>query len=118
MIVVNGVVSHSVGIKGTCSPSSHFLMCRPNSSSCGLSFRFAGGVRVGPRMRWNYAHSLCMDPAATLDDLREAVTTLEDAERIARRLFGSAHPLTQRIGGDLRISRGMLRDRETPSANA
>ena len=24
-------------------------MCRPNSSSCGLSFRFAGGVRVGPR---------------------------------------------------------------------
>ena len=24
-------------------------MCRPNSSSCGLSFRFAGVVRVGPR---------------------------------------------------------------------
>ena len=47
MIVVNFVVSHSVGIKGTCSPSSHFFMCRPNSSSCGLSFRFAaGGVRV------------------------------------------------------------------------
>ena len=45
-----GVVSYSVGIKGTCSPSSHFLMCFPNSSSCGLSFRFeAGGVRVGPR---------------------------------------------------------------------
>ena len=41
MIVVNGVVSHSVGIKGTCSPSSHFFMCLPNSSSCGLSFRFA-----------------------------------------------------------------------------
>ena len=51
MIVVNFVVSHSVGIKGTCSPSSHFFMCRPNSSSCGLSFRVAaGGVRVGPRV--------------------------------------------------------------------
>ena len=62
--------------------------------------------------------ALYKDANATLDDLREAVTTLEDAERIARRLFGSAHPLTQRIGGDLRISRGMLRDHETPSANA
>ena len=70
------------------------------------------------KMRGVYAMALYKDANATLDDLREAVTTLEDAERIARRLFGSAHPLTQRIGGDLRISRGMLRDRETPSANA
>ena len=31
---------------------------------------------------------------ATLDGLREAVATLEDAERIARRVFGGAHPLT------------------------
>ena len=30
---------------------------------------------------------------ATLDDLREAVTTLEDTERIARRVLGSAHPI-------------------------
>ena len=50
MIVVNLFVSHSVGMSGTCSPSSHFFMCRPNSSSCGFSFRFeAGGVRDGPR---------------------------------------------------------------------
>ena len=35
MIVVKVVVSHSVGMSGTCSPSSHFFMCRPNSSSCG-----------------------------------------------------------------------------------
>ena len=34
---------------------------------------------------------------ATLDDLREAVTTLEDTERIARRVFGGAHPLTTNI---------------------
>ena len=89
-------------------------MCRPNSSSCGLSFRFAGGVRVGPRMRWNYAHSLCMDPAATLDDLREAVTTLEDAERIARRVLGGAHPLTAEIEDQLRYAQAALRAHETP----
>ena len=34
---------------------------------------------------------------ATLDDYREAVTTLEDAERIARRVLGNAHPLTTGI---------------------
>ena len=32
---------------------------------------------------------------ATLDDLREAVTTLEDTERIARRVLGGAHPVTE-----------------------
>ena len=32
--------------------------------------------------------ALYQDPRATLDDLREAVTTLEDTERIARRVFG------------------------------
>ena len=36
--------------------------------------------------RWNYAMALYQDEGATLDDLREAVTTLEDAGRIARRV--------------------------------
>jgi len=31
--------------------------------------------------------------ATTLDDLREGVTTLEETERTARRVFGGAHPL-------------------------
>ena len=35
------------------------------------------------------------DPGATLDDLRDAVTTLEDTARIARRVFGGAHPTTK-----------------------
>ena len=46
-------------------------------------------------MRWVYAQALYHDDSATLDDLREAVTTLEDAEPIARRVLGGAHP-TQR----------------------
>ena len=56
------------------------------------------------------------DAGATLDDLREAVTTLEEAERIARRVLGSAHPLAQDIDGGLRNARAALRARETPPA--
>ena len=59
-------------------------------------------------MRTNCARALYEDPAATLDDLREAVTTLEEAGRTARRVFGSAHPLTTGIGEDLQIARAWL----------
>ena len=54
------------------------------------------------------------DPGATLDDLNEAVTTLEDAGRIARRVFGSAHPLAKGLGRALQIGRAALGTRETP----
>ena len=64
------------------------------------------------RMRKSYALALYKDPAATLDDLREAVTTLEDTERIARRVLGGAHPLTSAIVGDLRNARAVLRAHE------
>ena len=69
-------------------------------------------------MRSIYATALYDDPAATLDNRREAVTTLEDAGRIARRVFGGAHPLTEGIGEDLERSRAALRARETPPGNA
>ena len=61
-----------------------------------------------------YAQSLYVDPDATLDDLREAVTTLEETERTARRVFGGAHPLTEQLQVDLRAARAELRARETP----
>jgi hypothetical protein len=48
---------------------------------------------------------------ATLDDVREAVTTLEDVERIARRVLGGEHPLTVAIEDSLRTSREVLRVR-------
>ena len=66
-------------------------------------------------MRWNYAAALCKDPAATLDDLREAVTTLEEAERAKRRVLGGDHPVTTKIERDLRNARAKLRAREAPS---
>jgi hypothetical protein len=42
------------------------------------------------------------------------VTTLEDVERIARRVFGSAHPITMIAERELRYWRAALRARETP----
>ena len=61
-------------------------------------------------MRKNYARALYLDAGATLDNLREAVTTLEETERTARRVFGGAHPTTVGIGGALQDARAALRD--------
>ena len=63
-------------------------------------------------MRQSYAAALCNDPGGTLDDLREAVTTLEELERIARRVLGGAHPLTDVLEYSLRESQAALRSRE------
>ena len=66
------------------------------------------------RIRTNYARSLYDDPAATLDDLREAVNTLEQVARTARRVFGGAHPLAAAIKEEFRFARPALSARETP----
>ena len=58
--------------------------------------------------RWIYARALYEDPARTLDELHEAVTTLEDAERIARRVLGTAHPVTSGIERELQKCRAAL----------
>jgi len=49
---------------------------------------------------------------------QKAVTTLEDAERISRRVLGGAHPTTEEMEDDLRDARALLRARETPSTSA
>ena len=66
-------------------------------------------------MRQNFALSLYQDLAATLDDIREAVKTLEETERTARRVLGGAHPLMYTIELCLRNARAALHARETPS---
>ena len=63
----------------------------------------------------SYAEALCQDNGATLDDLREAVTLLEDLEPTARRVLGGAHPLIKGFEDELQDARAALRARETPS---
>ena len=67
------------------------------------------------RLSCNFVEALYEDPDATLDDLREAVTTLEDAGRIARRVLGGAHPVTESIEDHLQDARPALRAREATS---
>ena len=67
-----------------------------------------GNHEFALKLKWCYAQSLYKDDGASLDDLCEAVATLEDVERTARRVFGGAHPLTSAIEEDLRKARAGL----------
>ena len=69
-------------------------------------------------MRLKYARALHEDDGATLDDLSEAVTSIADTERIARRVLGGAHPLTTGIERQLGLARAALRISEAPSGSA
>ncbi len=64
--------------------------------------------------RWNYARALSEDPAASRGDLREAVDTFEETERTARRVLGSAHPITVGVELHLRNARDALYARGLP----
>ena len=76
------------------------------------------GHRLTLKMRANYARALYKNPAATLDDLREAVRTHEDAAPTVRRVFGGSHPLTVDIENELRGARAALRAREATPPSA
>ena len=69
-------------------------------------------------MRTNYAVALYIDTGATLDDLREAVATLEESERTARRVLGGAHPLVLALESSIRLSRKALQTREASPGTA
>ena len=71
------------------------------------------------RMKQTYAIALGLDTGATLDDINEAVETLEDTLRTARRVFGGAHPFLAELvsGSQLRKGRAALRARETQSGS-
>ena len=101
-----------------CFPEVGTPLCAPRPRvrveaarrGCRLYLPAAGPART----RFIYAAALYEDPAATLDDLREAVTTLEDTIRIARRVLGGVHPTTEGIEQDLRDARAALRARVSP----
>ena len=70
--------------------------------------------RITLTMRKIFAETSCKNPGATLDDIREAVTTAEETESIARRVFGGSHPRTVRTEVSLREARAVLRARDPP----
>ena len=54
------------------------------------------------------------DPGATLDDWREAASTLEESARIARRVFGGEHPDVAKIEYDLQGARSYIGANNAP----
>ena len=59
-----------------------------------------------------FAQTILHNPGATLDDIREAINTLEEMEPISRRALGIAHPLAVNIQSELQKARALLRARE------
>ena len=60
------------------------------------------------KMRWSCAYALSRDDGATLDDLREAVETLEAVAESWKRVFGESHPETPMVQSALEIARKTL----------
>ena len=84
-----------------------------------VSRRVLGEVhRVTLTTRCCYGEAIYEDSRATLDDLREAVATLEDTERTARRVLGGAHPLAMAIQASLRTALRRARKTTPPAGGA
>ena len=94
--------------------STRFTMVLESTSRMMPSSTVSSTDDLTLRIRQIYAGALYEDAGASPDDLREAVTTLEDADQIARRVLGGAHPLTSVIEVELRLARAALTARETP----
>ena len=48
-------------------------------------------------LRWNYATAICATDGASQGDLVEATTMFDELTQMTRRIYGSAHPLTEEI---------------------
>ena len=66
------------------------------------------------KLRWSYSMALFEDPAATRDNLREAVSSLEELERTARRVLGDVHPITEGMEDELQDAQDTLYARGLP----
>ena len=63
------------------------------------------------KLTWIYGQVLYGGPAATSENLREAVKTLEEIAQTAQRVLGTTNPITVGIGQSLRQARAVLRAR-------
>ena len=67
------------------------------------------------RLRWLYANCLWDYKNATLDDVAEAVETLESVAKVWKRFMGERHPETAKVLSSLKHAREKLRLRRTAS---
>ena len=79
----------------------------PRRNSLGL--RADIYINIDTTVSATYGATLHKDPAATLDDLREAATTLEEVERTARRVLGGTNPFVMGVEHEVEASRAALR---------
>ena len=70
-------------------------------------------IRYTLTFKKRFAQTVYEDDSATLGDLREAVATLVETARTARRVLGGAHPVVEDTDRSLREALAALRARET-----
>ena len=107
-------ISAAINYAATLNDLEHFAEAKPLFRKLIPVARRIFGASHDTTLRlmgW-YAQTLYNDSGATLDELREAVTTLEETEPTARRVLGGAHPITSVMEEDLRDARAALRARE------
>ena len=107
-------ISAAINYAATLNDLEHFAEAKPLFRKLIPVARRVFGASHDTALRlmgW-YAQTLYNDSGATLDELREAVTTLEETEPTARRVLGGAHPITSVMEEDLRDARAALRARE------
>ena len=78
--------------------------------------RVLGESNATLKLKAIYAGALMKASDATLNDVREAVTTFEETARISRRVLGSAHPAAVDFEAKYRKSRELLRACEAAMA--
>ena len=79
---------------------------------------YGEGNGITLAMQLHSAVALYSNDDATPDDFREAMTTLEETGRTARRVLGAAHPTTMDIEHSLQDARGWLAAREAKATDA
>jgi hypothetical protein len=92
-------------------PAAEHVLGKDHERGCREDV-YNGGFGILLKMHWLYAEALYKDAGATLDDLREAVATLEILERDARIVLGdNARRFVEDIESSLRDARAALRRR-------
>jgi hypothetical protein len=75
-----------------------------------IADRFLGREKMlSLRLRWVYANSLTDSADATIDDLVEAVETLESVAKSWKRVMGERHPETVKVLNASKSAREKLR---------